>query len=77
MANAVFNVEITHFEDDGVWVATSADIKGLTVEANTLRSVHRGADRSQLRVAGAQSWANRDTDRRCDIARGAIAPRPQ
>ena len=39
-----FNIEVCHFADDGVWVATSEDIKGLTVEAGSLEPVH--AERS-------------------------------
>ena len=34
----VFDVEVSHFVDDGVWVATSEDIKGLTVEADSLEA---------------------------------------
>ena len=33
-----FNIEVCHFADDGVWVATSEDIKGLTVEAGSLEA---------------------------------------
>ena len=32
-----FDIEVIHYADDGVWAATSEDIKGLTVEADTFR----------------------------------------
>ena len=34
----IFDVEVSHFVDDGVWVGTSEDIKGLTVEADSLEA---------------------------------------
>ena len=37
MANQ-FDIEVVHYADDGVWVATSEDISGLTVEADTFSS---------------------------------------
>ena len=30
-----FSIDILYFRDDAVWLATSEDIKGLTVEANS------------------------------------------
>ena len=33
-----FDIDITHYADDDVWAATSEDIKGLTVEAESLQS---------------------------------------
>ena len=33
-----FDIEVIHYADDGVWAATSEDIKGLTVEAPSLQT---------------------------------------
>ena len=34
----VFDIEITYFQDDRIWLATSDDIKGLTVEADSFQT---------------------------------------
>ena len=34
----VFDIDIVHYVGDGIWVATSDDIKGLTVETDSLES---------------------------------------
>ena len=33
-----FDIEVVHYADDGVWVAVSDDIKGLTVECDSLET---------------------------------------
>ena len=37
MKNRVFDIEICYFVEDGVWLATSDEIRGLTVEADSLQ----------------------------------------
>lgn len=34
----VFDIEITYFQDDRIWLATSDHIKGLTVEADSFQT---------------------------------------
>ena len=33
-----FDIDVIHYVDDGVWVATSEDVKGLTVEADSFEN---------------------------------------
>lgn len=52
----VFDIEITCFQDDRIWLATSDDIKGLTVEADSFQTFLETTGRRQRRLAGSQSW---------------------